>query len=86
MTFAKISTDDFAGKIKAYVGEGGFLPEPVDTKGGVALCRVSHLQNLMDYICRNGFEHHAAMSRSRVASILEEALGNYMGWEIHRHL
>lgn len=85
MTFAKISTDDFAGKIKAYVGEGEFLPDRVDTKGGVALCRVPHLQSLMDYICRNGFEHHVAMNRSRIASVLEEALGNYMGWDVHRH-
>ena len=31
MTFAKISTDDKKGKIKAYFGEGEFTEDPVDT-------------------------------------------------------
>lgn len=85
MTFAKISTDDLHGTIKVYVGEGEFLGDPINTKGGVALCHVSKLQELMKYICSNGFEHHVAMNRSLTASVLEEALGKYMGWDVYRH-
>jgi len=85
MTFAKITTDDKNGKIKLYVGEGEFLGDKVDTAGGVALCRVNGLQGLMDYICKNGFEHHVAMNRSNSADIIAEALGNYLGWEVYRH-
>lgn len=85
MTFAKITTDDKNGKIKLYVGEGEFLKDPVDTKGGVALCRVEGLQRLLQYLCKNGFEHHVALSRSSTADVLEEALGNYLGWEVYRH-
>lgn len=85
MTFAKVSTDDLQGKIRAYVGEGEFLADPVDTKGGVALCHVPGLQSLLNYICKNGFEHHVAMNRSRIAGVLEEAFGNYLGWEVYRH-
>jgi len=85
MTYMKITTDDKNGKIKLYLGEGEFLDKPVDTKGGVAVCRVPDLQGLLKYISRNGFEHHVAMSRSRVADVLEEALGNYIGWDIYRH-
>ncbi len=85
MTFAKITTDDRNGKIKAYLGEGEFLDQTVASFGGLALCRIPGLQRLMDFICRNGFEHHVAMSRSLSAGILEEAFGNYLGWEVYRH-
>lgn len=85
MTFAKITTDDRHGKVKVYLGEGEFTDDQVNTKGGVAVCRVSGLQNLLDYICKNGFEHHVAMNRSLIADILQEAFENYLGWEVYRH-
>lgn len=85
MTFAKITTDDKNGKIKVYVGEGEFTDDPVDTKGGVAVCKVPGLQELMKFIAKNGFEHHVAMARGWIADVLEEAFGNYLGWEVYRH-
>ena len=30
-------------------------------------------------------EHHVAINPSRCASILQEGLGKYMGWEIYHH-
>jgi L-fucose isomerase-like protein len=47
--------------------------------------RVAGLQKLMRFICRNGFEHHAAMNASHCAAILAEAMDTYLGWEVHRH-
>lgn len=85
MTFLRVTTDDTAGKMKLYVGEGRFGEETIPTKGGVAFCEVSHLQQLMQYICKNGFEHHVCFVRGHVADVLEEALGNYMGVETYRH-
>lgn len=85
MTFARFTTDDAKGVMKAYVGEGRFEAEPIPTKGGVANCHVEHLQQLMQYICKNGFEHHVCFVRGHVADILEEALGTYMGIEVYRH-
>ncbi len=85
MTFAKISTDDVKGKIKAYVGEGEFTDDPVNTPGGPGVCKVSNLQRLMNYLCENGFEHHVAMNRSRTARVLEEAFCKYLGWEVYMH-
>jgi L-fucose isomerase-like protein len=85
MTFAKISTDDTRGVMKVYVGEGEFTDDPVNTMGGVAICKVPDLQRLMKFICSNGFEHHVAMNRAKVSAVLEEALGKYLGWEVHRH-
>lgn len=85
MTFAKITTDDINGKIKMYIGQGEFTDDPIDTAGGVAICKIDKLQKLMKYICCNGFEHHVAMSRGNVEEILCEALGNYSGFQIYRH-
>ena len=84
MTFAKISTDDVNGVVKAYVGEGEFAPNPVNTVGGVAVCRVPDLQGLLAYMCENGFEHHVAMNKAHVADVLEEAFA-YLGWEVYNH-
>ena len=85
MTFARISTDDERGIIKAYVGEGKFTDDPVTTIGGVAVCNISECQKLMDYLCVNGFEHHVAMNRSTSAHVLEEAF-RYMGWHVYNHI
>jgi len=84
MTFAKITTDDVNGMIKAYVGEGEFMGNPVNTAGGVAVCRVPGLQDLLAHLCDNGFEHHVAMNKALVADVLEEAF-SYLGWSVYNH-
>lgn len=85
MTFAKISTDDTRGVLKLYVGEGEFLADKVDTKGGVANCRVGGLQDLLHYMCDNGYEHHVSFVRGHVADAMAEAFGKYIGAEVYRH-
>lgn len=85
MTFAKISTDDGSGRIRVYVGEGEFTDDPAELDGGIAVCKIPNLQNLMKYICGNGFEHHVAMNRTLSADVMEEALGKYLGWDVYRH-
>ncbi len=85
MTFFRLSTDDPKGMIKSYLGQGVITDDPYDMDGGIAVCRVSNLQTLMKYICKNGFEHHVCMVRGHVAEILEEAIGNYLGWELYTH-
>jgi L-fucose isomerase-like protein len=85
MTFFRISTDDPAGKIKAYAGEGRFTDDPFGMDGGIAVCEVTHLRKLLAHICRNGFEHHVAMTRTRCAAVLNEAISRYLGWDLYRH-
>ena len=85
MTFIRCTTDDVKGVLKMYVGEGSFEAEEVPTKGGVAFCRVPGLQDLMKYVCDNGFEHHVCFVRGHVAEVLEEAMGKYIGVEVYRH-
>jgi L-fucose isomerase-like protein len=84
-TFARIGTDDNAGRIRAYVGEGRFTDDPLGTFGCRAVIEVEGLQGLLRHICREGFEHHCAVNGASVASVLAEALGQYLGWDCFRH-
>lgn len=86
MSFARISTDDREGRIKAYVGEGRFTDDPLQTFGTRAVVEVPGLQKLMHYICKNGFEHHVAMTGAHVAAVLKESFENYLGWETYQHM
>jgi L-fucose isomerase-like protein len=85
ITYARVSTDDFTGTIRAIVGEGRFTDDKLDSFGMTGVVEIPNLQDLLKYICQNGFEHHVAMSPARVSGILEEALGNYMGWDVYTH-
>lgn len=85
VTFGRVSTDDTAGVVRAYVGEGDFTDDPLETFGTRAVVRVPNLQKLMRRICRNGFEHHAAMNGSLCSAAVVEALSNYMGWDVYHH-
>jgi len=85
LTYARISTDDSNGKIKAYIGEGTLTDDELNTFGNKAVAKIPDLQGLMQYVCQKGFEHHVVMNASNTAGILEEAFGKYMGWEVYRH-
>jgi L-fucose isomerase-like protein len=84
-SYARITTDDRNGRIKAYVGDGAFLDDPVETFGSRAVVEVPELQKLMQHVCKNGFEHHAAMTNSTTASILNETFTTYFEWETYHH-
>jgi L-fucose isomerase-like protein len=85
LTFGRVTTTDTEGRIRAYVGGGELTNDPLDTFGNRAVARIPRLQELMRYVCRQGFEHHVAMTCSETAPILAEALGNYLGWEVYQH-
>ena len=85
MSFARFSTNDTAGIIRGYVGEGRFTDDPLETFGGAGVVEIPRMQKLLHYICENGFEHHVAANLSSIAAPLEEAATRYLGWETYRH-
>jgi L-fucose isomerase-like protein len=84
-TYARVSTDEFEGKIRAYVGEGSFTNDQLNTFGGYGVFEVPRMQRLLAFICENGFEHHVAATRANVAGAVSEALGKYLGWDVYHH-
>lgn len=85
MSFARFSTDDTAGKMRGYVGEGRFTDDPLNTFGGAGVVEIPKMQTLLHYICENGFEHHVAANLSTVASAVNEAATRYLGWDTYWH-
>ncbi|HJT68972.1 MAG TPA: L-fucose/L-arabinose isomerase family protein [Terriglobales bacterium] len=85
MSFARFSTDDTAGKMRGYVGEGRFTDDPLNTFGGAGVVEIPKMQKLLHYICENGFEHHVAANLSTVASAVHEATTRYLGWDMYWH-
>ena len=85
MSFARFSTDDAAGTMRGYVGEGAFTNDPLNTFGGAGVVEIPHMQKLLHYICENGFEHHVAANFSSVAGATHEAALRYLGWQMYWH-
>ena len=85
MTFARVSTNDRAGRVCGYVGEGAFTDDPLSTFGGAGVVHIPRMQQLLRFICERGFEHHVAASLSSTAAIVHEAATKYLGWEMYWH-
>ena len=85
VTYARLSTNDLEGRVCGYIGEGTFTDDSLDTFGGAGVVHIADFQQLLRFICENGFEHHVAANLSTVADVVNEAWTRYMGWDIYRH-
>jgi L-fucose isomerase-like protein len=85
VTYCRVSTDDTLGEITAYLGEGHMTTDPIDTFGGYGVIHIPGMQDLLRFICENGFEHHVAINLSNVADAVDEAFSKYLGWEVYHH-
>ena len=79
MTYARVSTDDTSGIIRAYTGEGELTNDPLDTFGHRAVVYTPNLQKLLAYLCKNGFEHHVAMTMGNVSKCPRRSLHQLHG-------
>jgi L-fucose isomerase-like protein len=84
-TYLRVSTDDGAGKVRAYIGEGELTDDPLETFGGYGVVKIANYQKLLRYICEEGFEHHVAINPTRIAAGVKEALSKYLGWQVYLH-
>jgi len=84
-TYCRVSVDDLNGGMRAYFGEGDLTNDPLTTFGGYGVVCIPNLQNLLAYICENGYEHHVAINPTKCAAVLEEGLGKYLDWDTYFH-
>jgi len=84
-TYCRVSTDDERGVIRAYLGEGQFTDDQLETFGGYGVIEIPDFQGLLHHICENGYEHHVAVNLSQCAAAVNEALGKYKGWDVYYH-
>ncbi len=85
LTYCRVTTDDLHGRMRAYAGEGEITSDRLESFGGYGVARIPEMQKLMRFICKNGFEHHVSVNRSRCGRAVVEALENYKGWEVYYH-
>jgi len=84
-TYCRVSTDDQAGAVATYVGEGRFTDDTLETFGGYGVIEIPDFQKLLRMICRRGFEHHVAATRGSVAAAIDDAFDSYLGWSVYHH-
>jgi len=84
-TYCRVSTDDEFGIVRAYVGEGEMTNDVLRTFGGFGVARIPNLQGLLQFICREGYEHHVAANMTSCADAVEDALSTYLNWDVYRH-
>jgi len=85
LTYARFTTDDTAGVVRGYIGQGTTTDDKLETFGHRAVAHVPRLQDLLHYVCNNGFEHHVAVNGSHTADVIAEACGKYLGWAMYQH-
>lgn len=85
MSYARFSTRDREGRIRGYVGDGRFTDDPLHTFGGAGVVEIPRMQELLRYICEEGFEHHTAANLAHTSSIIYEAANKYLGWPMYWH-
>ena len=67
------------------IGDEQSLEQSLSTFGGRGVVNIEDMQDLLYFICENGFEHHVAVSRSSQADVLFEAFDKYLGWDVYYH-
>ena len=81
MTYSNCKTEN--GKLICYADEGRFTGEPIEEGyfgcGGVA--EIPGLQSKLIQLAKNGFRHHTAVGKGRLAAVLKEAFG-YLGYDM----
>ena len=85
MTYFRLSSDDRAGVLKCYLGQGVFTDHPFGMDGGIATTRIPRLRDLMRFVTQNGFEHHVAMVRGHHGDVVQEAVQRYLRWPFYHH-
>jgi|UniRef100_A0A7V3YGC3 L-fucose isomerase-like protein len=85
VTLSRLATDDTTGSIVAYIAEGEITRDEVKTFGGIGVVKVEGLQELLAFLCENGFEHHVAINLAHVGEILAEAFDKYLGFDTYWH-
>ncbi len=81
-TFANLLTSN--GAINVYLGQGRFTEDPIppDFFGVAGVAEVDHLEEVLLYLGRKGHRHHVNLTRGFFQSPLQEALGQYLGYQV----
>ena len=83
ITFGSAKTED--GKIFAFIGEGKFTDDLIEENffGTGVVMESNRMQEIADYIGREGFRHHMSITEGNNGWAVREALTNYLGFNVY---
>ena len=83
ITFGSAKTED--GKIYTFIGEGKLTNDQIEEGffGTGVVMESSRMQEIADYIGREGYRHHMSITEGNSAWAVREALKNYLGYKVY---
>ena len=74
------------GRVKMYLGEGRFTGDPIPANffGVAGVAEIPGLQDVLLHVGVSGHRHHVSITPGLVQAPLQEALGNYLGFDVTR--
>ncbi len=84
ITMLRVS-DSLGDKLHAYCTTADITDKSLSTFGTYGVIKVDRLQELLNYGCSNGFEHHIAINYGDSKKILDEAFNKYLKWDLYVH-
>jgi L-fucose isomerase-like protein len=84
MTYGNLMSEN--GRLRMYLGEGEFTPDPVPREffGTAGVVKIENLQDVLLTIGNEGFRHHVSIAHGTVKEPLAEAMEKYLGYEVLR--
>jgi len=83
ITFGSAKTE--GGKIYTFLGEGHLTTDDIEKEffGVGVVMEHPKMQEIVDYVGREGYRHHMSLTEGKNAFAVKEALTNYLGYEVH---
>ena len=81
VTFGSLKTE--AGQLWAFVAQGDLTDAPVgkDFFGCGVVLKKEGMDQVLTYLCENGYRHHVAIVKGRWQASVAEALTKYLGYQ-----
>ncbi|MBE7042599.1 MAG: hypothetical protein E7399_03790 [Ruminococcaceae bacterium] len=84
ITFGSIKTED--GRICGFVTEGCFTDDPIEEGffGSGKVIEKENMDALSNFMARNGYKHHLAITYGNCMDAVKEAFSTYLGYEVEQ--
>ena len=83
VTFGSAKTEN--GKIYMFFGEGMLTDDPIEEEffGTGVVMETPRMQEILNYVGRQGYRHHLSLVHGTVKAVVREALENYLHYDVH---
>lgn len=82
VTIGSVKTED--GDVCAFAAEGEFTDDPIESCffGCGKVFKKENINGMLNYMAKNGYRHHVAITMGSWAEAINEAFDNYLGYKV----